>query len=141
MKVTSLYMFATGLVFAFFGKGLIRIFFSEEPGVIAMGHTLLILAAIFQAFDAVNIVILGALRGAGDTLRVAIITFVFAYVFFLPLSMALAFWAGWGAVGAWIGATAYIIGLSGILYLRFRGGGWKEIRIFSREAQPSAYSS
>lgn len=141
MKVTSIYMFATGIVFAFFGRGLIHLFFSKDPGVIAMGHTLLILAAIFQAFDAVNIVILGALRGAGDTVRVAIITFVFAYGFFLPLSIGLAFWAGWGAVGAWIGATAYIIGLSGILYLRFRGGGWKEVRIFTGDAQPTPHAN
>lgn len=135
MKVAIVYMFCTGLVFAFFGKGLIRTFFSQDPGVVALGHTLLILAAFFQGFDAINIVVFGALRGAGDTLRVAIITFAGAYLFFLPLSMFLAFVWEWGAVGAWIGATVYIIGLSGIIYLRFRGGKWKEIRIFSHEIE------
>jgi Na+-driven multidrug efflux pump len=131
MKATIVYMFCTGLVFAFFGKGLIRVFFSTDPGVVALGHTLLILSACFQGFDAINIVVLGALRGAGDTFGVAVIMFVFAYLVFLPLSMFLAFVAGWGAVGAWIGATVYIIGLSGVFYMRFRSGGWREIRIFS----------
>jgi Na+-driven multidrug efflux pump len=50
--------------------------------------------------------------------------------------MALAFGAGWGATGAWIGATAYIIGLSGLLYRRFRGGRWREIAIFSEDPAP-----
>jgi MATE family multidrug resistance protein len=135
MKTTMVYMFCTGLVFALFGKGLIRVFFSREPDVVALGHTLLILAAFFQGFDAVSIVVLGALRGAGDTFWVAVILSLFAYLFFLPLSMCLAFVAGWGAVGAWIGATAYIIGLSGILYMRFRSGRWREIRIFSPHAR------
>ncbi|HOT50019.1 MAG TPA: MATE family efflux transporter, partial [Candidatus Hydrogenedentes bacterium] len=92
---------------------------------------LLILAAIFQAFDAINIVALGALRGAGDTRHVFYLTLAFAYGFFLPLSLILAFPAGWGAVGAWIGATAYIIGLSGLLFRRFRSGRWREMDIFS----------
>jgi MATE family multidrug resistance protein len=137
MKSTIVYMFCTGLVFGFFGKGLIRVFFSSDPGVIALGHTLLILSACFQGFDAINIVVLGALRGAGDTFGVAVIMFVFAYLVFLPLSMFLAFVVGWGAVGAWIGATVYIIGLSGVFYMRFRRGRWREIRIFSQEAEPT----
>jgi MATE family multidrug resistance protein len=134
IKVTSIFMFCSGLVFAFFGKHLIHAFFSQDPGVMALGHTLLILAALFQAFDAVNIVVLGTLRGAGDTFWVAVIVFVGAYFFFLPLSLLCAFVLGWGAVGAWIGATIYIITLSGVLLLRFRGGRWRDIRIFSAES-------
>jgi len=98
--------------------------------VLALGHKLLILAAVFQAFDAINIVTLGALRGAGDTRWVFYLTLTFAYAFFLPLALILAFPVHWGAVGAWVGATAYIIGLSGLLFRRFRGGRWREMDIF-----------
>ncbi|HOV75707.1 MAG TPA: MATE family efflux transporter [Candidatus Hydrogenedentes bacterium] len=131
MRIAGVYMFLLGLVFAFFGKGLVAFFFTQDPGVVVLGHKLLILAAIFQAFDAINIVALGALRGAGDTRHVFYLTLAFAYGFFLPLSLILAFPAGWGAVGAWIGATAYIIGLSGLLFRRFRSGRWREMDIFS----------
>jgi MATE family multidrug resistance protein len=131
MKLAMTYMFLMGLVFGVFGKTLIRVFFSTDPEVLALGHTLLILAAVFEAFDAINIVALGALRGAGDTFWVAVLTFAFAYFFFLPLSAGLAFPAGLGAVGAWIGATAYIIGLSGLLFRRFHSNRWREIQIFS----------
>jgi len=133
MKVAITYMFLMGLVFAVLGKPLIYVCFSKEPEVLRLGHALLLLAALFQGFDAINIVCLGALRGAGDTFWVAVITFALAYFFFLPLSMYLAFVMGWAAVGAWVGATAYIIGLSGILFRRFRGGRWRQIQIFSEE--------
>lgn len=130
LKLAMSYMFVMGIIFALFGRNLVATFFSVDPEVVALGHKLLILAAFFQAFDAINITCLGALRGAGDTKWVAAVTFVFAYFLFLPLSMTLAFLAGWGAVGAWIGATVYIIALSGILFKRFAGGRWREISLF-----------
>lgn len=133
MKIAVAYMFCMGLMFALFGKPLIAFFFTRDPAVLHLGHRLLILAAVFQGFDAINIICLGALRGAGDTRWVAVIMFLFAYLFFLPLAMVLAFSLGWGAVGAWRGAAVYIIGLSGILFLRFQGGRWRQICIFSAD--------
>lgn len=132
MRVAMVYMVCLGLIFAILGKILIGLLFSDDPEVLRLGHILLCMAAIFQAFDAINVTLLGALRGAGDTRWVAIITSLCAYGFFLPLSLILAFLAGWGTVGAWIGATSYIIGLSLILLQRFRNGEWQSIRIFSQ---------
>ncbi len=136
IKATSAYMFVCGVAFAFYGKDLIRVFFSHDPNVMAIGHTLLFMAALFQAFDAINIVVLGALRGAGDTFWIAVILSVGAYLFFLPLALFCAFTLGGGAIGAWIGATIYIIALSGVLLLRFRRGRWRDIQIFSTAAAP-----
>lgn len=135
MKIGGIYMFAAGLVFAVFGGYLIDVFFSDDPGVIRLGHILLIFSAAFQAFDAINIVASGALRGAGDTRWMAVATFMLAYFVFLPTSMMLAFMAGWGAIGAWAGATFYIIILSGILFTRFKRGEWQHIRIFAEETE------
>jgi MATE family multidrug resistance protein len=133
MRIAMTYMFVMGVVFAVFGRTLVRTFFSDDPAVLELARILLICAAIFQAFDAVNIVCLGALRGAGDTLWVAITLSAGAYLFFLPLSILLAFPLKMGAIGAWIGATAYIVGISGILFARFRNGRWRMIRIFAQE--------
>jgi MATE family multidrug resistance protein len=131
LRIAMVYMFCTGVIFAVFGRSLIHFVFRiDDPGVLSLGHKLLIMASVFQAFDAINIAILGALRGAGDTRWIAMIIFVGCYLFFLPISLALAFGAGWGAVGAWVGATIYIIGLSLVLLMRFRGGRWRHIQIF-----------
>jgi len=91
------------------------------------------LAALCQGVDAINIVTSGALRGAGDTRWMAIATFLLAYLFFLPLALVMAFAVKLGAIGAWVGATAYIIVLSGILFSRFRSGHWRRITIFVSE--------
>ncbi|HUW63057.1 MAG TPA: MATE family efflux transporter [Candidatus Bathyarchaeia archaeon] len=133
MKIAAAYMALAGIVFAVFGSRLIATFFSDDPAVIHLGHILLIFSAAFQGFDAINIVASGALRGAGDTRWMAVATFVLNYFVFLPAAMLLAFSAGWGAIGAWTGATAYIVILSGFLFTRFARGQWQHIRIFSED--------
>lgn len=131
MRLAMGYMFAMGISFGFFGGDMIRIFFTSETDVVTMGAKLLFLAGIFQIFDAVNITIMGALRGAGDTRWMAVVMASVAYGFFLPISLYFDRVMGLGAVGAWVGATVYIIVLSGILFMRFYGGRWGKISIFS----------
>jgi hypothetical protein len=50
------------------------------------------------------------------------------------LSLALAFGARLGALGAWTGATIYIIALSGVLFARFKSNRWHHLQIFSDAA-------
>ncbi len=133
IKIAMAYMIMAGLVFATFGGHLIATFFSSDPEVINLGHKLLILSAAFQAFDAINIIAGGALRGAGDTRWMAGVTFLLAYGLFLPLAIFLAFPAKLGAMGAWYGATAYIILLAAFLFTRFARGHWQHIRLFSED--------
>ena len=126
-------MTAVGLCLAVFGKPLIRLCFSIDPEVVALGGTLLVLAAVFQGFDAVNIVLFGALRGAGDTRWIMFATLFVGYGFFLPLAWILAVNGNMGAFGAWAAATAYIIVLSVVVFMRFRGERWRHIRIFEKD--------
>lgn len=132
LRMGMLYMVAMGLFFASFGSELIRIVFNpEEPLVLTLGHELLIVAAVFQIFDAICIVLSGALRGAGDTRWMLIVTFLSAYVVFIPCATLLAFYFRGGALGAWIGAAVYICVLSGFMGWRFRSERWRHINIFS----------
>ena len=151
IKLAIGYMTAAGLCFAIFAKPLTRLFFSTDPHVVELAAVLLVFAALFQGFDAVNIVVLGALRGAGDTRWVMWAMLIAAYVGFLPLATFLCMeeialsripgipdgWniagLGWEAKGAWIGATVYIIGLSGVLFWRFYGERWRDIKIFMED--------
>lgn len=133
MRLAVGYMTVVGVTLAVFGKPLIHVAFSQNPEVIQLGRILLIVCAAFQGFDAVNIVLFGALRGVGDTRWMMWTTVLGGYLFFLPVALALAFALGWGAIGAWVGATAYIILLSGIVFRRFHGEGWRSVRIFQRD--------
>ena len=106
--------------------------------VVRMGRILLIMAAVFQAFDAVNIVMFGALRGAGDTRWMAAMTFVMGYLVFLPTAAFFAFGLGLEALGAWVGATIYIIILSFVMFARFHRERWRNVRIFAEDLQQEA---
>lgn len=129
------YMVSMGIVFAGLGDVLIYTMFSQEEEVIRLGHRLLILAAFFQAFDAMNIVFLGALRGAGDTKWIMWAMIIVAYGIFIPMALVFAFVLGWGALGAWVSATVYIFILSMTLCYRFLSGAWSKIVIFSGESK------
>lgn len=133
LKITAIYMGFIGVVNAIFGAWIIDLGFSDEAEVIQLGAHLLLLAAIFQAFDAINIVCAGALRGAGDTRWMMWVTFISAYLIFLPLALVLAFPLEGRTYGAWVGATVYIIALSGFLFARFHSEKWRDIQIFSED--------
>jgi MATE family multidrug resistance protein len=126
------YMFAMGVVFVVFRRQLIS-FFRSEPEVVALGSRILIVAAVFQVFDAIGIVTSGALKGAGDTRWVAMFTVTYAWLVFLPTSYLMAFRLKLGAVGAWTGVALYIFFLSMTLLWRFRGKRWRRIDIFGAE--------
>lgn len=130
MKMGMSVMFTVGVTIAVFGPTLMRVF-SDDPVVIDTGRVLLICAAMFALFDAVTIVLAGALRGAGDTKWMMWALFLGSYGISLPLALLFAVVMGLGAKGAWFGATIYIILLSGFFLHRFHGEKWRHINIFS----------
>ena len=137
MRIAMVFMVTVGVTLAIFGPQLMRVF-SSDPEVIRLGHTLLIFAAIFAGFDAMTIVLAGALRGAGDTRWMMVALTIGAYGVSLPLAWTFAHPLGLGARGAWIGETIYIILISAVFLRRFHGEAWRDIKIFSedRDASP-----
>ncbi|HEB90781.1 MAG TPA: MATE family efflux transporter [Deltaproteobacteria bacterium] len=103
--------------------------FSRDPDVLRLGGPLLVVGAFYQFFDAIAIVTDGALRGAGDTRRPFLVRCLLSWFVFLPLAYLLAFPMGWGLTGAWLGGLGAIVMLAGYLFLRFRSGAWRWIRI------------
>jgi MATE family multidrug resistance protein len=136
------YMGLSGIALAAAGAWLTPLFVAESDPhaqeVARLGVILLWLAAAYQAFDGLNIGSSFCLRGAGDTKVPAIVVLLLAWGFYVPLAHALTFspgqgwidWlpqAGWGAVGGWIAAVAYMMALGAMLFLRWRSGAWKRI--------------
>lgn len=81
----------------------------HDPHVATLAVGLLMLAAVFQLPDGIQVVCAGALRGLKDTAVPSVIT-VFAYwVLAFPCAWWLAFHGGHGVAGLWGG---FIIGLS-----------------------------
>jgi MATE family multidrug resistance protein len=91
-----------GLVFMVAGRPIAG-WFIASPTVVSLTAQLLIVAAVFQVADGVQVVSISALRGLADVRVLALIA-VLAYWFLaLPIGSALAFPAHRGAVGIWMG--------------------------------------
>jgi MATE family multidrug resistance protein len=109
-------------------EALMRLY-SSDPEVLALGPPLLALAAVFQLFDAVQIIAGGALRGAGDTRWPFLVQTGLAWLVRLPLAWLFAIALGGGVIGAWYAEFVFIVSLAVALVLRFRSGTWAGVRI------------
>ncbi|MFN3200178.1 MAG: MATE family efflux transporter [Bradymonadia bacterium] len=108
------------LIFLFGGHFIVSQF-SDDPEVVSIAADLLILAAAFQIFDALAMVHLCALRGAGDTRFTLALASSVSWGITVPLTWALALWMGWGAPGAWLGLTLEFVVVSWLSAVRLRG--------------------
>jgi MATE family multidrug resistance protein len=87
--------------------------------VIAIAAKLLIVAAVFQISDGVQVVVLGALRGLQDVKIPMYITFVAYWIIGFPVSFILGKYTELKAVGVWIGLLAGLTAAALFLYIRF----------------------
>lgn len=127
--VSAIYMMLMGLVLFIWRFSLIGIF-SPDPDVQRIGATILIFVACYQLFDAMFLVYVGALRGAGDTMVPAVVQAVLVWTMVVGGGFLITHFATQhGVAGPWIIASLFgaILGL--FLLLRFRRGGWKSINL------------
>jgi MATE family multidrug resistance protein len=121
--VTGAYSGTCALLLAL-GAPLIVAGFTRDPAVVGVAITLLHVAAIFQVFDAMNVVARGVLRGTGDVRFSAVIGVVCAWVCTPPLTWLLGWRAHLGAYGGWIGLCLEIVVSAGLLVWRVERNGW-----------------
>ncbi|MDO5615986.1 MAG: MATE family efflux transporter, partial [Cruoricaptor ignavus] len=81
IKLAFIYMFLCGLFFIF-GREVLPQFFTktEDVAVIALASKLLIVAALFQLSDGIQVTVLGILRGLQDVKIPSILTFISYWV-------------------------------------------------------------
>jgi MATE family multidrug resistance protein len=91
----------------------------DNKEVIAIAAKLLLVAAVFQISDGIQVVVLGALRGLQDVKIPMYITFVAYWVIGFPISYYLGEHTSLKAVGVWIGLLAGLSFAAIFLYIRF----------------------
>jgi len=91
----------------------------DNAEVILIASKLLLVAAIFQISDGVQVVVLGALRGLQDVKVPMYITFVAYWLVGFPISFYLGIYTDLKSVGIWIGLLAGLTTAAVFLYLRF----------------------
>jgi MATE family multidrug resistance protein len=127
------YMCLVATVYVALPDLLVSIFRGEHDAgqfaaVAAIVPTLLLCVAIYSLADAVNLTFAFALRGAGDTRFVTLLTFILAWpIMVVPTYLVVRF--GGSVYWAWGFATAHILAMAVCFYFRFRTGKWKSMRV------------
>lgn len=100
-----------------------RLFFGGSQAsapTVELTATLLLVGATFFIADALQTIMGGALRGINDTRMTLVFAAIGYWCVGFPIAWALAFHAGLGAVGVWIGLSIGSFVYAGLLILRFR---------------------
>jgi len=91
----------------------------ENGEVISIASKLLLIVALFQIFDGLQVVILGALRGLQDVKIPTLITFIAYWLIGFPICFYLGLYTPLKSIGIWIGLLISLAVSSILLYLRF----------------------
>jgi MATE family multidrug resistance protein len=103
--------------------------FTNDPAVIAAAEAPLRAAGLIQPALATSFIMLGALRGAGDTRWPLLSRLLTTWVARLPLTLLLVWYLDLGLPGIWL-AMCTDFTLQAILALwRFQSGAWKRIEV------------
>ena len=139
MKMAWAYMGVVALTFVLFPEPYFALFTGEAPGMVRLedvldtGRGLLVMMALWGMLDAINLVIAGALKGAGDTRFVLLCTSLATWLVWIPGEAALILWLDAGLMPAWIWMTVFIFLIAGGFWLRFKRGKWKHIEMIRHE--------
>jgi MATE family multidrug resistance protein len=113
------FMSFTALLFIL-ARNFLPYLFTSDIEVVKISAGLLIIAAIFQLFDGLQVIMLSTLRGMADVTIPMFVAFIAYLLVGIPVSYVFAFVLNAGPQGIWYG---YLVGLgtAGILfYFRFR---------------------
>lgn len=125
------YVAIPGLLIAPFGVEANPVAFAP---VRSLSIVILRFVALYCLFDVGNLIFAGALKGAGDTLFVMLLTTSFSVVLMLlPIILFCLRPGGLGVMGAWTFLTVMICLLSIAFLLRYLRGHWRDMRVIEHE--------
>ncbi len=127
-KLASYLMAGIGLLFIAFPREIFAIY-TDNPAVIALGRTPLILLGATQILDGMAIVLSQGLQGAGNTRYVMGIELLVCGGIYLPTAYLFGIQLHGGIIGAWAGEFVYWLAFALFMALKFKQGAWKKIQL------------
>ncbi|MEO1585346.1 MAG: MATE family efflux transporter [Planctomycetota bacterium] len=130
------YMGVCAIAFVLFKEPMMRLFVDDQASaeeaamLIEVGSGVMIAAAAFQLGDALGIMLIGSLRGAGDTTWPSLVNVILSWVCIVGGGfLAVELLPQLGSIGPWIAAAVFITALGVAMLARFLGGRWRTIRL------------
>ena len=146
-RLGLLYMCLGGFVYLFFPTALANLFAPSGAAagdfaeVIDTTRWLLVCAVFYNFADTLKYIFVGALRGAGDTASVLLITSGCAYLVMVPGVFILIHVVGASVVTVWMFLAAYAFLEGGLVLWRFRSNRWQKIRLIQHKTAAVAVDS
>lgn len=116
------------LVFVLRGRWIFSLF-SNDPAIVQVSEAIMVIISITTMGQAIQLVYMGSLRGAGDTRYTAVVSMVCLMILRPCLAWLLTYPAKMGLIGAWLGFLADQYMRLLLTYLRFKGGKWMNIKL------------
>lgn len=135
LKMAWIYMGAVALSFLLFPQPYFSLFTGDTEGMVSLGDVLgkgrwlLTMMALWGMLDAINLVLGGALKGAGDTRFVLVYSALATWLVWMPGELVLLLWLEAGLMAAWLWMTVFVFLLAAGFWLRFKRGKWKIIEM------------
>jgi MATE family multidrug resistance protein len=120
-------IFAIGFILL---KGFLPTLYIDDAEVLMLASQLLIIAALFQLSDGLQVAILGALRGLQDVKIPTLLCFIAYWLIGLPVSYFTGKQDALGSVGIWLGLLSGLTASAIMLYIRFNALSKKQILTF-----------
>ena len=117
-----------GLLFFIIPQFLVSLF-TKDKDVIELATMALKIVSICQPFSGASMVLAGALRGAGDTKSVLLITYLGIFLIRIPITYLFLDVLNLGLAGAWIVMTIDLAIRSSLAFYIFRRGKWKYLQV------------
>lgn len=109
-------------------RGLYSLFFEEEE-IIAIGIQIMRVMILIVVLQVAQVIYMGCLRGAGDTLYTAVASTVSVTLIRTAASYLLCYTVGLGIIGIWFGIVADQLSRYLFASIRFKQGKWTQIKI------------
>jgi multidrug resistance protein, MATE family len=145
LKMALVYSACTFTIFSLFSHPLVEVFRTrQDAAAFALVRPLAVfmvrLVALYVMADAVGIVFGGALRGAGDTFRTMLLTVSGHWALALG-GLVLVRVVHAPPRATWLAVVVLVMGVGGALYLRYRTGQWRRIRVLEVPPEPAVPGS
>jgi len=129
--VAKLATFAVGLtaLLGFFFPDLLLSPFLHDEQTLALARLPLRVLAATMSLDTLGMVLMNALLGAGDNLRVMTVALVLQWVLFLPVAYIIGPILGFGMTGVWLAHIGYRSLQAAVFLAIWRSGSWARIQV------------
>jgi len=128
-KCAVVVLLAVGVPMTIGAEPLLSLFIRGEPDTLKIAILPLQLSMMILPLDAVGMVLMNSLLGAGNTSRVAMISIGFQWLIFLPVAYLLGPVFGGGLLAIWAAQGVYRLIQAGVFASLWKADGWTAIRV------------